>query len=168
MNSFIDPHAISVFLIHNGRYLLIRRCCEYLTGTWQMVTGGIHQGEKAWEAVLREIKEETGVVPDRLYSADAVETFYMKSLDKIAFVPVFVAFLNEPGEIILSPTEHDAYEWLTYEQSKERLAWAEQKRVLSHIHENFVLKQPLSLNLIDSTLDISNCTRSSLWENRES
>lgn len=150
MNSFIDPHAISVYVVQQHNYLLLRRCGPYLNGTWQMVSGGIEAGEKAWEAVLREIQEETGLVPDKLYSADAVETFYMKSLDKITFIPVFVAFVSNPGEIRLSPTEHDAYEWLGYEQAKDRLLWSEQKRVLSHIHENFVLNEPLSLCLIET------------------
>lgn len=146
--NFIQPQAVSAFIIHNGKYLLIRRCSEYLKGTWQMISGGIDQEEKAWDAALREIKEETGLVPQRLYSADVVETFYMKSLDKIILIPVFVAFVQTPNEIALSPTEHDAYEWLEYEQAKERLIWSEQKRVLSHIHENFVLQTPLSLCLI--------------------
>lgn len=149
MTSFIDPHAISVFVVHQERYLLIHRCGKYLPNTWQMVTGGIEPGEKAWEAALREIKEETGLVPDRLYSADAVETFYMKSLDKITFVPVFVAFVNEPSRIVLSPSEHDAYEWLSFQQAKDLLSWSEQKRVLTIVHENFVLKEPSRLCLIE-------------------
>lgn len=148
MTSFIDPHCISAYVIHNDRYLLIRRSGKYLNGTWQMVSGGIHQGEKAHEATLREIKEETGLDVDKLYSADAVETFYMTSLDKITFVPVFVAFVQNPGKIVLSPTEHDAYEWLEFEQAKERLVFSEQKRVISHIHENFVLKKPMLIHLI--------------------
>ena len=48
-----------------------------------MVSGGIHPEEKAWEAAIREVKEETGLTPERLYSADAVETFYMKSLESV-------------------------------------------------------------------------------------
>jgi dihydroneopterin triphosphate diphosphatase len=149
MNSFIDPQCISVFVVHQNKFLLLRRCGKYLNGTWQMISGGIEPGEKAWQAVLREIKEESGLIPDKLYSADAVETFYIKSLDKITFVPVFVAFVNHSKDIQLSPTEHDAYEWLTYEQAKDRLVWSEQKRILSHIYENFVLKEPLALYLID-------------------
>ena len=113
-----------------------------------MVSGGVEEGETALEAALREIKEETGLIPDKLYSADAVETFYMQSLNKITFVPVFVAFFNAPGEVRLSPKEHDAYEWLSYEEAKERLVWSEQRRVLSHIQENFVLRQPLPLYLV--------------------
>ena len=154
MNSFIDPQAISVYIVHknhtDAKYLLIRRCGPFLHGTWQMVTGGVHIGEKAWETALREIKEETGLIPDSLYSADAVETFYMASKDKITFVPVFVAFMHEEKNVQLSPDEHDAYEWLSFEKAMERLAWSEQRRILTHIHENFVLKEPLDLLLMET------------------
>jgi 8-oxo-dGTP pyrophosphatase MutT (NUDIX family) len=58
---------------------------------------------------LREIQEEAGLIPQSLYSADAVETFYMQSNDKITFVPVFVAFV-ENRKVSLSPKEHDTYD----------------------------------------------------------
>ncbi len=145
MNSFIDPHCISAFVVFKKdsepRYLLIRRCGKYLPGTWQMVSGGILEKETAPQAAFREIQEETGLIPTKLYSADVVETFYMKSCDKITSVPVFVAFV-ETMHVTLSPTEHDAYEWLAFQEAKNKLLFSEQKRVISHIHEMFVTNQP--------------------------
>lgn len=143
--SFISPHCISAYLIHGQKYLLLRRCSAYLPGTWQMVSGGVHEGETAWQTALREIQEETGIIPDRFYSADAVETFYLTSKDKVTFVPVFVGFIDAAKPVRLSPTEHDRYEWLSYEEAHERLAFAEQRRVLTHIHNYFVLREPQSL-----------------------
>lgn len=115
-----------------------------------MVSGGIEPRETAPTAAWREIREETGLIPSALYSADAVETFYMQSNDKITFVPVFVAFVKDTA-VSLSPQEHDAYEWLPFEEAKNRLVWAEQKRVISHIHNCFVLNKPNPLLLIEST-----------------
>jgi dATP pyrophosphohydrolase len=109
-----------------------------------MISGGIENGETAPQAALREIKEETGLTPDDIYSADVVETFYMQSLDKITFVPVFVTFV-ENMEVVLSPQEHDAYEWLPFEEAKSKLAWAEQRRVICHIHDTCVVKKPNEL-----------------------
>lgn len=148
MTSFISPHCVSVFIVRQTvqgpYYLLIRRCGKYLPGTWQMISGGIIEGETAPQAALREVHEETGLIPLALYSADIVETFYMQSCDKITFVPVFVAFVKE-SEVSLSPTEHDAYEWLPYEEAKNKLVWSEQRRALSHIHESCVLQPPHEL-----------------------
>lgn len=109
-----------------------------------MVTGKIEKGETASKAAFREVQEETGLTPLHLYTADAVETFYMQSEDKIAFVPVFIAFVDSM-EVHLSPTEHDAFEWVTFEQAKERFAWSEQKRVVSLIHHSSVLQKPADL-----------------------
>ena len=152
MSSFINPHCISAFVVHktaeSPKYLLIRRCGKYLPGTWQMVTGGVLEGETAPQAALREIQEETGLIPTEIYAGDFVETFYMKSCDQITFVPVFVAFV-ETMDVTLSPNEHDAYEWLSFEAAKEKLVWLEQRRAIQHIHETCVLKKPNELLRID-------------------
>ncbi len=143
----ISPHCISAHIVRNSlegpRYLLIRRCGEVLPGTWQMVTGGIEEGETASEAALREIQEETGLVPKFLYSAEIVETFYWHAKDKVAFVPVFVAFVDEES-VRLCPDEHDAYEWLSFEEAVNRLVWQEQRRAMAHVHQFFVLQHPPS------------------------
>ncbi len=151
------PCYVSAYVIRltaeGARYLLIRRCEKSLNGTWQMVTGGIEPGETASAAALREIREETGLIPSTLYAADAVETFYMHANDKIIFVPVFVSFVEDP-EVHLSPEEHDAYEWLTFEEARERLVWAEQKRVITHIQHAFILNKPNPLLLIKSAIPL--------------
>lgn len=148
MTSFITPHCISAYVVcqtsEGPRYLLIRRCGKYLPGTWQMISGGIESGETASQAALREIREETGLIPQALYSADAVETFYMQSNDKITFVPVFVAFVKN-RKVSLSPKEHDSYEWLSFENARDRLVWAEQRRIICHIHDTCVMRNPNEL-----------------------
>ena len=155
MTSFLTPSYISAFIIAKTKYLLLRRSSAYLTGTWQMVTGGIHEGEKAYEAAIREILEETGLTPKSLYSADAMETFYMKAIDKVMSVPVFVAFIEEEVEVALSPKEHDAYEWLDFQQARERLLFSEQRRVIAIVHENFVLKTPDDFFLINTGKEVT-------------
>lgn len=147
--SFLTPPCITAYVICGSDYLLIRRCFgSYLDGTWQMVTGKANENETAIQAALREIKEETGLTPLKFYNADTVESFHLHHSNRIILVPVFVAFV-EKKEVSLCPEEHDAFEWLSYEQAREKLVWSEQKRVLAHVHENFVLKQPHPLLKIE-------------------
>jgi len=125
-----------------AKYLLMKRCGEYLTGNWQMVSGGIEEGETAWQAALREIKEETNLVPDRFYSADIVESFYEFSWDSIVMAPVFVAFIDTLQTVQLSSTEHDDYHWLPYSEACDLLEFSNQQRIIQHIQENFINKIP--------------------------
>lgn len=47
-----------------------------MKGAWCQVTGGIETGEKAWQAALRDVREETGIILGSLWSGDIVEQFY--------------------------------------------------------------------------------------------
>ncbi len=114
-----------------------------------MVTGRTHEGEKAYETALREIREKTGLIPDRLYSADAVETFYMPTTDKVLFAPVFVAFIDKmQADVHLSLQEHDDYEWVAYDVALDRLVFSEQKRILTHVRTHFILNDPNPIHII--------------------
>ena len=114
-----------------------------------MVTGGTIEGETAVQTAIREIQEETGLTPAKLYSADAVETFFLHSQNKVIVVPVFVAFVEEMN-VQLCSEEHDTYAWLSFEEAKTRFVWAEQRRIIVHVHELFVLKNPDNRLLITS------------------
>ncbi|CDR34233.1 NUDIX hydrolase [Criblamydia sequanensis] len=126
--------------IYDGKsyYLLLRRCGKHLGGNWQMISGGIKEGETAWQASLREINEENGITPDRLYSADALECFYEVSRDAIVMAPAFEAFVDTPSEITLSQSEHDAFIWVTHSEALNYLEFDNQKRIISHLETNFV------------------------------
>ncbi|WP_255574499.1 NUDIX domain-containing protein [Halobacillus sp. Nhm2S1] len=43
------------------KVLLLKRDTSVLRDVWCYIGGGIEEGEKAWEAALREVKEETGI-----------------------------------------------------------------------------------------------------------
>lgn len=95
--------------------LLIRRAGSYLGGSWQMVSGKVEKGETAWEAALREIREETGLIPERFYSANRLEQFYEVSQNCINLVPIFAAFVPWEAEVRLSG-EHSKYRWVRHDE----------------------------------------------------
>ncbi len=142
----VKPWGIDVFVVKNTesgpQYLLIRRCSKYLCGNWQMVSGKSEKDETAWQTAIREIFEETGLRIKTLYSADFINTFYEARRDTIMLLPVFVAFVEENQEVRLSPTEHDEYKWLTYDEALTYLEFDAQKKALTHIKENFIDNEP--------------------------
>jgi dATP pyrophosphohydrolase len=132
-----------------GRYLVMRRSTPYLKGTWQMVSGAVEAGESGWGAVLREIEEETGLVPERFYSADILEQFYRPDIDCVVLVPVFVGFLEADREVRLS-WEHDAFEWIGVEQADRYLLFENQRSAIRDIERRFVQEAPNELLRIDT------------------
>ena len=126
----------------NARFLIIKRQTPYLPNSWQMVSGKIEKGEKAWEAALREIREETGLIPDRLYSANDVELFYEVNQNCINLVPVFVGFIDSDQPVRLSP-EHSEYKWVSPEESGAFLSFDHQIETMYMIEAKFVERRPL-------------------------
>ena len=61
------------------RYLILKRAkTKIYEHLWQGVAGKIEEGEQAWEAAIRELKEETSLYPKMLFIADHVSKFYEK------------------------------------------------------------------------------------------
>lgn len=116
---------------------------------WCQVAGGIEPGEKAWEAALREIKEETGLVPDVLYSADTCEQFYEVEKDSIWMAPVFVAYAKPDSNVILNH-EHSEYKWVSFKKAISMVPFPGQKTILKHINNEFAKKRPVELLQIKS------------------
>ena len=113
--------------------LLLRRGAgTRCTGAWEAVHGHIEGDESPVQAALRELAEETGLTPMRLYNLSRVETFYQHRLDEVALVPVFVA-LVEPASPVRLSAEHDSAEWLAFARAAGRFAWPRERRALDDI-----------------------------------
>jgi dATP pyrophosphohydrolase len=101
-------------------------------GSWESVHGHIEPGETPAATARRELAEETGLAPERLYNLSRVELFYQHRLDEIALVPVFAAVVPRDAEPRLGQ-EHDALEWLSPEQARARFAWPRERRAVDDI-----------------------------------
>jgi 8-oxo-dGTP pyrophosphatase MutT (NUDIX family) len=81
---------------------------------------------------MRELREETGFTPWRLYNVSRVEAFYEHRTDEIAWIPVFAAFVSERRPPQLSH-EHDQAAWLTPAEASARFSWPRERRALEDI-----------------------------------
>jgi 8-oxo-dGTP diphosphatase len=53
--------AVGAIVVHDGRLLLIRRARPPQAGKWSVPGGRVERGETLAEAVVREVREETGI-----------------------------------------------------------------------------------------------------------
>ncbi len=118
-------------------FLLMRRSGEVIySGSWRMVGGKIEAGEKAYEAAVRELREETGLRAHRLWSVPSINAFYEASHDRINLIPVFAAEVLS-SDVKLSP-EHSEFVWLDYKQARLALPWPAQRHGLDMVYEYIV------------------------------
>ena len=108
------------------RFLLLKRAkTKIYEHLWQGVAGKIEAGEAAWEAAIRELKEETGFEPVRIFVADHVSKFYEAHGDWVNLVPVFGIEVDDE-EVILSD-EHCEFKWVDFNTAHQTLIWSGQK-----------------------------------------
>jgi len=123
----------------NGiEFLLLKRAENQIyPSVWQMVSGKIKDNEKAFETSLRELKEETNLVPLKMWVTPKVNSFYSSQTDSICLIPVFAVLVKKDSRVIIS-NEHSEYKWVTPAEAKKLLAWDGQRKAVDLIEEYFL------------------------------
>lgn len=140
----IRCHAVSlvaVRVMNNANQVLLLRRTRSLCGEWCQVAGAIERGETAWRAAVRELKEETGLMPVALYSGDICEQFYEAHLDAVSILPVFVAHIDPAASVELNP-EHSEHRWVSFDEADCMVPFAGQRKILRHVEAEFLLRTP--------------------------
>lgn len=140
----VKSFSVSIFILKvddgETKVLVLRRT-RYLAGLWCQIAGGIEAGEKAWQAAIREVHEETGIELSEIWSADILEQFYEVDKECITLVPVFVSTVPA-NTIVTLNDEHDAYEWISFDKANTMLSFPGQQKALAAVKAEFVDKEP--------------------------
>ena len=100
--------------------------------SWQPVYGGVKKRETAVHAALRELKEETGLMPVRMFQVEYLESFYFMPHDYVLVMPVFAVEVSRDAEIRLNH-EHTAHRWVTESQIRKAFMWRTQREALQYL-----------------------------------
>ena len=116
------------------KFLLLKRAkTKMYEHLWQGVAGKIEEGETASEAAIRELKEETGFDPVRMFVADHVSKFYEVHGDRINLVPVFGIEVDR--EDVTISEEHCEFKWVNFETARDTLIWKGQKEGITSVFD---------------------------------
>lgn len=111
------------------RFLVLRRSADSrLPGVWQPVTGTMRRGESIFVAARREVREETGLDPNRWWLLEA-PAFYHDRLGRLFAVPRFAAEVGAREPVRLS-AEHDAHAFMSPRAAARRFLWDSQREGL--------------------------------------
>ncbi|MBQ4853189.1 NUDIX domain-containing protein [Rhodanobacter sp. B2A1Ga4] len=138
-------HMVSVVVLRgtgkDARVLLVRRAGTYLHDVWSYVAGHVEAGESGWQTALRELREETGLLPATLHATSFCEQFYAAQDDGIELVPAFVARVADNVAVRLNG-EHSAFRWATLDEACGLLPFGSQRDLLAHVRREFVEREP--------------------------
>jgi len=112
---------VSCFFEHDGKILLLHRQDHKSEGnTWGVPAGKMELGELPEQAILRELKQETG------YQAKSGELSYFKKVyvqyPNYEFVyHIYHLMLSRKVDIKINPGEHKNYQWVTPTQALQEV-----------------------------------------------
>ena len=132
-------------------FLQLRRAKgEFLEGAWGAIHGRIERGETAWQAALRELREEAGLTPLEFYQLDTINQFYLVPGDCVWHVPGFCALVARDAQITLNE-EHDDFRWIDRSQTDRDFLWPGERRQVEELCREILDNGPAKSYLRIST-----------------
>jgi len=120
-------------VIWNGRgeIVLIRRGREPRLGEWSIPGGRLEWGESVREAVVREVREETGLEVEIAGLIDVVDSVTRDASGKVVRHYVLIDFLvrHVSGTLRAGSDAAEAH-WVAYAGLDEYVLWTETRRII--------------------------------------
>ena len=128
----IVKNVVGAIILDEKSQVLImsRKTDDFMGGIDELPSGNMEQGENIYDAIIREVKEETNldVVNVKLY----IGSFdYISGSGKKARQYNFVLDVKNIENIVL--TEHDKYNWLTIEEIRKNSKITEEVKSILEI-----------------------------------
>jgi ADP-ribose pyrophosphatase YjhB (NUDIX family) len=110
---------------------------DFMGGTWQAIYGQSLDGETPVAAVLREMKEESGLTTTELYRLDQVSVFYIASQDIMWHCIPFCALVDRSQLVVLND-EHDESRWIHETEAEQTFMWQDNRDAILDIRTHIL------------------------------
>ena len=109
--------GVGAVVVDRGRVLLIRRGTEPMKGHWSLPGGLLELGESLADGVVREVREETGLLVDPVELIELLDRIHREA-DRVRYHYVIADYLcRVVGGDLLAASDADAVRWV------ERAEW---------------------------------------------
>lgn len=114
---------------------------------WDYPKGHLEEGESAWQAAVRELREETGIRQvDRVTRFEENMHYVFHSPRKGRVHKTVTYFLGRTrNEDVKISDEHLGHAWLPYEDAMERLTYDNAREMLRAAHDALIAHRPAPL-----------------------
>ena len=112
--------GVGAVVVDEGRVLLVRRGTEPLKGQWSLPGGLLELGESLTAGVVREVREETGLMVETVELIELLERIHREG-ERVRYHYVIADYLcRVTGGALQAATDADAVRWA------ERAEWNKQ------------------------------------------
>lgn len=128
----IIKNAVGAIILNEKNKVLMmsRKTDDFMGGIDELPSGNMEQGENIYDAIIREVKEETNL--DVVNVKSYIGSFdYISGSGKKSRQYNFVLDVKNIENIIL--TEHDKYNWLTIEEIRKSSKITEEVKYILEI-----------------------------------
>jgi len=119
--------CVGVVCLRGGEVLLIRRGRPPRLGDWSLPGGRIEPGERAMDAALRELREETGVEAEITGLIDVVDGLFPEADRHYVLIDYAARWLS--GEPVAGDDALEA-RFVALDQVEALVDWIETRRVI--------------------------------------
>lgn len=134
----IEKNVVGALVLNSQNEILIltRKTNDFMGGIDELPSGNMEKGENIYEALVREVKEETNLDLNKVISY--INSFdYVSSSGKKARQFNFVVTVKSEEHIKL--TEHDHYQWLSIDEVRKNTRITDEvKNTLEIYYFNFL------------------------------
>lgn len=123
--------GVGAVVIKENKILLIKRSKSPRKGEWSLPGGAIELGETVADAVIREIKEETGILVTCYEVIDIIDFIEQAPIGKTKFHYVLIDYLAyyKKGRL-KAGSDADEARFFTPEDAVDAVSWGETKRII--------------------------------------
>lgn len=108
--------GVGAVIIQDNRALLVQRGTEPAKGQWSIPGGLIDVGETLREAVVREVREETGLLVEPIELIELLDRIYREG-ERVRYHYVIADYLcRVTGGTLQAASDADAVRWLEHSQ----------------------------------------------------